>query len=295
MTTPVDFNKDTALKKLGDTVVSVLNANLGSFLKEPADVQLVSGMRCAPAELTKEYEGGVMIAATETKTGFEVGLIFNMADITSLADMMMMGDGTPKTELDDGVKDAIKELSNQFFGALIVPAEEQFGKKLQFRVDNVSKLENTNEFQSDNYIALDLSGKRPESFNFRMYVDEGFMSVLEPVPDNNSSFGSTDFFSSPLDKPSHNVGSGSPNMDMLLDIEIPVSVRMGSARLFLKDILGLGPGNIVELDQDADAPIDLSVNDKVIARGEVVIVDGYFGFRIKEIISRAERIKKLKD
>ena len=66
-------------------------------------------------------------------------------------------------------------------------------------------------------------------------------------------------------------------------------------KLFLKDILGLGPGNIVELEQNADDPIELAINDKVIARGEVVIVDGYFGFRIKEIVSKAERIRKLKD
>ena len=51
----------------------------------------------------------------------------------------------------------------------------------------------------------------------------------------------------------------------------------------------------MELEQNADDPIELAINDKVIARGEVVIVDGYFGFRIKEIVSKAERIRKLKD
>jgi flagellar motor switch protein FliN/FliY len=91
------------------------------------------------------------------------------------------------------------------------------------------------------------------------------------------------------------VGAHSHNLEMLMDIEIPISVRMGSSRLFLKHILGLGPGNIVELDQNANEPVELAINDKAIARGEVVIVDGYFGFRIKEIISKADRLKRLRD
>nr|WP_278252188.1 flagellar motor switch protein FliN [Deferrivibrio essentukiensis] len=82
---------------------------------------------------------------------------------------------------------------------------------------------------------------------------------------------------------------------MLLDVEIPVSVRIGSTKMFLKDIVGIGPGNIIELDNYADEPIELLVNNKPIARGEVVIVDGFFGIRIKEIISREERLKKLRD
>ena len=79
------------------------------------------------------------------------------------------------------------------------------------------------------------------------------------------------------DEPAESSGNTPKNLDLLLDIDIPISVRMGSAKLFLKDILGLGPGNIVELEQNADDPIELAINDKVIARGEVVIVDGNFG------------------
>ncbi len=84
------------------------------------------------------------------------------------------------------------------------------------------------------------------------------------------------------------------NLNMLLDVEVPVSIRMGTSKLFLKDVLGLSPGNIIELDEYADDLIQLTIGDKAIARGEVVIVDGYFAFRIKAIMSKTDRIQQLR-
>ena len=137
--------------------------------------------------------------------------------------------------------------------------------------------------------------------DFRFFIDTNIESKLGSKEENNLvDDGSIEALLGNAgisfdDEPSESSGNTPKNLDLLLDIDIPISVRMGSAKLFLKDILGLGPGNIVELEQNADDPIELAINDKVIARGEVVIVDGYFGFRIKEIVSRAERIRKLKD
>jgi flagellar motor switch protein FliN/FliY len=293
MRTPYDIDGAAGLKTFCGIVADVLNGNLASFTKQPPSITLSGVSRSAAADLIADYADGVMIKAAEG-SGYEVGLIFKIADITALADMMMMGDGEAKTELDDDLKDAISEIGNQFFGGLTVPIDTQLGKKLSFRLDGVTKAEDS--FSGTNYISADFLGKFTGDSIFRLYADEGFTALLETDDAPASDFG-TDFFSEstqPKDD-SHHSHNGSPNMEMLLDIEIPVSVRMGSAKLFLKDILGLGPGNIVELDQNASDSIELTVNDHLIALGEVVIVDGYFGFRIKEIISKAERIKRLKD
>lgn len=91
-----------------------------------------------------------------------------------------------------------------------------------------------------------------------------------------------------------NSASSTRNLNMLLDVEVPVSIRMGTSKLFLKDVLGLSPGNIIELDEYADDLIQLTIGDKAIARGEVVIVDGYFAFRIKAIMSKTDRIQQLR-
>ena len=81
---------------------------------------------------------------------------------------------------------------------------------------------------------------------------------------------------------------------MLLDINLNVTIELGRTRLSIRKILELGPGSIIELDRLAGEPVDLLVNDKVVAKGEVVVVDEYFGIRIISLVSPEERIKQLR-
>jgi len=77
-------------------------------------------------------------------------------------------------------------------------------------------------------------------------------------------------------------------------VPLQVTVELGRARRLVRDILSLGVGSIVELDKLAGEPVDVLVNGKLIARGEVVVVDENFGVRITEIVSRAERVRRLR-
>jgi flagellar motor switch protein FliN/FliY len=83
-------------------------------------------------------------------------------------------------------------------------------------------------------------------------------------------------------------------MDLLLDVELPVSVSFGRAQLFLKDVIKLTTGSIIELNRSIYEPVDVIVNNCVIARGEVVVVEGNFGVRVHEVVSRQERLRTLK-
>ena len=82
-------------------------------------------------------------------------------------------------------------------------------------------------------------------------------------------------------------------LDLLLDVELPISVSFGRAHLPLKDVMKLTTGSIVELNRTISEPVDIIVNNCVIARGEVVVVEGNFGVRIQEVISRQERLRTL--
>ena len=79
-------------------------------------------------------------------------------------------------------------------------------------------------------------------------------------------------------------------IDLLFDVELPVSVSFGHAHLPLKDILKLNTGSIVELDRSIAEPVDIVINNCVIARGDVVVMDGNYGVRIKHIVNRSERL-----
>src|SRR5579884_4114813 len=84
------------------------------------------------------------------------------------------------------------------------------------------------------------------------------------------------------------------NLSLLLDVELEVTLRFGQRQMPLKDILELGPGSVVELDQQVRDPAELLIGRKVVARGNVVVVDGNYGLQITELASPSERIEFLK-
>jgi flagellar motor switch protein FliN len=88
--------------------------------------------------------------------------------------------------------------------------------------------------------------------------------------------------------------SESKNLDMLLDIPLQVTVELGRTRRSVKEILELSSGSIIELDKLAGEPVDILVNNRLIAKGEVVVIDENFGVRVTDIISQSDRIKKLR-
>jgi len=79
-------------------------------------------------------------------------------------------------------------------------------------------------------------------------------------------------------------------LDMLLDVELPVTIRLGSARLTFGAVMGMNTGSLVEFDRGPDESVDVLVNGRVVARGEMVMVQGNYGVRISEISSRHERL-----
>ena len=85
-----------------------------------------------------------------------------------------------------------------------------------------------------------------------------------------------------------------PTMDLILDVELPVSISFGKTELAMKDVLKLTTGSIVELNRGINDPVEVMVNHCLIARGEVVVVEGNYGVRIREIASRMERMRSIR-
>ena len=91
-----------------------------------------------------------------------------------------------------------------------------------------------------------------------------------------------------------NLGAQSPNMNLLMDVQMNLTVELGRTKMYIKEILSLGEGSIIELDKLAGEPVDLLVNGKLIAKGEVVVIDENFGVRVTDIVSPIERLKSQK-
>lgn len=89
--------------------------------------------------------------------------------------------------------------------------------------------------------------------------------------------------------------SGGPSdLDFILDIPLEVTVEMGRTKMLINDLLQLGQGSVIELNRLAGEPLDILVNNKLVARGEVVVVGEKFGIRLTDIVSPMERVKRLR-
>lgn len=94
-------------------------------------------------------------------------------------------------------------------------------------------------------------------------------------------------------RPDSGIGSGDVKIDAILDVPITVAMEIGRARINIRNLLQLNQGSVVELDRLAGEPMDVLVNGTLIAQGEVVVVNEKFGIRLTDIVSPADRVKKL--
>jgi len=98
---------------------------------------------------------------------------------------------------------------------------------------------------------------------------------------------------SPLNPVQKRHGVEHGNIDMLMDVQIPILVELGNTEMMMRDVLALCPGSIVELDTLAGEPVKITIRGKTIAKGEVVVVDENFGVKITKIANQQERIKSV--
>ena len=89
-------------------------------------------------------------------------------------------------------------------------------------------------------------------------------------------------------------GDDDRNLDMILDIPVTIAMEIGRTRISIRNLLQLNQGSVVELDRLAGEPMDVLVNGTLVAHGEVVVVNEKFGIRLTDVVSPAERVKKLK-
>ena len=96
-----------------------------------------------------------------------------------------------------------------------------------------------------------------------------------------------------METPVNRVEGEDANLELLMDVQLPVSIRFGETEMVLEEVVKLGVGSVIELNSGVDQPVELVVNNRVLARGEIVTVDGFYGIRVTEVTSAGERFKSL--
>ena len=260
----------------------------------------------------------VSMQGTIQKGAGAISLLFTVQDAAHFSALIQEKDFDPETPLSDDDRSMLKEIADPALGGGVSNLMERFGQEV-VPLEDVQVVDTGTENLAA-LIALVGEEGTLVSFTFTNNADisgEGvavFSESLEAlVPESeltaaNQSLAteaelSPDEMSDILsgfgsDTGGYAVDEMSPaakeNLDMVLDIGLTATARLGRVEMPLGEILSLGPGSIVEVGHLVDEPVDLLVNGKLIARGDVVVVDEKFGLRITEIVSTKARIESLR-
>jgi flagellar motor switch protein FliN/FliY len=146
-----------------------------------------------------------------------------------------------------------------------------------------------------------MSDDNPEGIDVDALID-GFSPEVDDS-DSADEWGavgdsaSGDVEVAPLEQFQGNAGKGfsenNPNLEVILDIPVTISMEVGATKIPIRNLLQLNQGSVIELDRLAGEPLDVLVNGRLIAHGEVVMVNEKFGIRLTDVVSQQERIQKL--
>ena len=223
--------------------------------------------------------------------GGKITFLIPAESATALGDLMLAGEGEEKSEMDDEDLDAIKEIVSNIMGSLSTAlGAQQDLPKLNFSVSSAEF--KTDSDWNDNAYEVNLDFEiNSKHYDWFVLFDKDIYSKLN----SNSSSTSNETISttSNSDEKVEIENEELKNLKLLLDVKLNLRVRIGSKKMLLKDVINMDIGSIVELNQLANEPLEILIDDKKIAEGEVVIVDGNFGIQITSIGTKKERMEAL--
>lgn len=217
---------------------------------------------------------------------------------TSLGDMMLGGEGVEKEEMNDDDLDATKEIISNVFGSLSTALGGQKGMpKLSFNIDNIRFVEPTGDIDYNGYkdILIYNMDIQSTSDNLVFGFDSNLSTALNMSKGGDVSTPHEPEAQAPQESNTKNLPSEDfRNIELIKDVKLPIRVRIGTKKMLLKDVLSMDIGSVIELDQLANDPLEILVGDKIIAEGEVVIIDGNFGVQLIKIGTKRERLETLR-
>ncbi len=277
-------------------VVSTLEGLVGKAPSVGLEKEVSNSEEAWGSLISTPYARVVINAIEKEENSIE--LLAPVVLVTALSDLMLGGEGASKEEMDNDDLDAFKEMASNIFGAIATSLKSQeLLPKLNFTTINAE-------------IAKELPKKEDYAkaivFSFKMEALKESQIILLTTAAFERQFKKTHKeekeettkSATAEEVKTHDASLENieiRNISMLLDVKLNVKVRIGQKKMILKDVVSMDIGSVVELDQLVNDPLEILVDDKVIAKGEVVIVDGNFGIQITDIGTKKERLEQLKN
>ena len=234
-------------------------------------------------ESLKENSISVQFEATQHLVGNQ-GLVLSNKDAVRLSQLLLAEPEDGSSVVSDDHRDAVGELFRQFAGAAASSLKTLAAGEVSF------KWLGLDPFPGEPGLRAGLQWTSPGLTPLILLAELGspLVTALNPV-----TLGALDL-PAPTPPSAPLAPARDPKLELLMDVELDVTLSFGEHQMVLRDILDLSAGSVVELDQYVHDPVELLVGKKMVARGEVVVVDGSYALRVMEIVSPMARIESLR-
>ncbi len=326
---PLTAVETDTIGEIGNICMSSAATALSTLLSRRVQITTPSVDEVDDAEVRRHFASPAVVVVIEYTEGLAGRNVFILTqrDASVVADLMMGGEGTPADGLTELHASAIGEAMNQMMGSASTAMAEMAGRRVDISAPSVAIIDLSDEAQA---VDLGLEGRIVRT-SFQLRVDDLLDTTLMQLMPLGFARGLVDGMSAPApaagappppgpapaaeppvdDRHLHAVpvpvaqpvtfpsldgvpeSPGAGDIGLLLDVPLQVTVELGRTQLRIRNVLELVPGSIVELDKLAGEPVDVLVNGKQIARGEVVVIDEEFGVRITDVASQAKRLRGL--
>jgi flagellar motor switch protein FliN/FliY len=206
----------------------------------------------------------------------EMTIGFGRADAARIAEVVA---GTPPGSADESQGHALRELFSQIVSGF---AAQPIASGLRLTAGETRRIAEAPRGERVNYHVQCTADLSPVIAVWA-HVERSADVVAPPAAAARPAIGQA---------PS--VGSHPANLSVILDIDLPLAVRFGEAEMTLDELTKLGPGSVIDLGRSPDDPVDVLVNGRLVARGEVVVVSGNYGVRVLEVTSAPDRVQSLR-
>ncbi|MBE6430128.1 MULTISPECIES: flagellar motor switch protein FliY [Campylobacter] len=218
----------------------------------------------------------------------KMNLVASPLLLTAINDLML-GEEEPSgnTTIGDDELDASKEIFSNLLSAITTSlGAAKDMPKINFAINAVKYIDENQILDLSSFEKLFLYPVSISNLNeiLGICIDYPFYKYFNKTTDSSSKN-----FDDKQD-----IGDEIKNIGLIMDVRLPIRVRIGSKKMLLKDVLSMDIGSVIELNQLANDPLEVLIGDKPVALGEVVIVDGNFGVQITEIGTKKERLEQLK-
>jgi flagellar motor switch protein FliN/FliY len=286
---------DAKIREVEEEFVRTGGEILSSTLNREVKVSLTKITSFDFKGIKAAYPKETVFATVPFSEGFEGNTLFVFSPEAAAfwADILLGGDGEADFNSDEHI-DANHELLNQLMTEFGRTMSSMFDRTVDFRSAKAVVIDlSPSDFQDSNWVQVHIQVDAGKPFELIKLVS--WSAVHEYVADTEEAV--EDMLEAPesaMPIPSdYTEGSEDTEIQLLMDIDLPITIELGRTEMMIRDILKLGPGSIVELDKLSGEPVDLFVNNKKFATGEVVVIDENFGVRITEIVRVDERIRNL--